>query len=443
MSNLLSNNKYQPLADALRPDSFADVVGQDHLFGNEGILSRIEKSDKIPSLILWGSAGCGKTTIAKIVAANSKIPSTIISATNSGVADLRKVFEVATRCKKDGLSTVLIVDEIHRFNRAQQDLFLPLIEDGTIILIAATTENPSFELNSALLSRCRIVEFKTLDEAAMKIMIQKAEKYLDKKLLLSDEAENHLIAMAAGDGRYFLNMCEELFVFSGHESTSSKKNPSGVINKETLLKLVAKRSANYDKNRDGHYNLISALHKSMRGSDADASLYYLARMMSAGEDPHYLLRRIVRFASEDIGMADPNALIQALAAKDSYDFLGSPEGDYAIANAAIYCATAPKSNSCYVAYKAALIDAKNFNSLMPPKNILNSPTKMMKDLDYGKDYIYDHDTKNTFSGQEYFPDEILIKRPRPKYYSPNKKGFEREIVKRLDYWRKLKNEQVN
>ncbi|MFT6077074.1 MAG: putative ATPase [Rickettsiales bacterium] len=433
MSNLFIKNKYQPLADALRPDSFADVVGQDHLFGNEGILARIEKSDKIPSLILWGSAGCGKTTIAKIVAKNSKLPSQIISATNSGVADLRKLFEVAIKRKEDGLATVLIVDEIHRFNRAQQDLFLPLIENGTIILIAATTENPSFELNSALLSRSRIVEFKALDEYAMKTLIQKAEKHLDKKLSINDEAKDHLIAMAAGDGRYFLNMCEELFGFFFEEKDGQE------IDKEILLKLVAKRSAVYDKNRDGHYNLISALHKSMRGSDADAALYYLARMLSAGENPHYLLRRIVRFASEDIGMADPQALVQALAAKDSYDFLGSPEGDYAIANAAIYCATAPKSNSCYIAYKAAVVDAKNFNSLMPPKHILNSPTKMMKDLDYGKDYIYDHDTKNTFSGQEYFPDQMLEKKSRPKYYSPNERGFEREIVKRLDYWQKLKN----
>ena len=431
MSNLFISNKHQPLADVLRPQSFADVVGQEHLFGSEGILTRIEKSGKIPSLILWGSAGSGKTTIAKIIALNSKLPSQIISATNSGAADLRKVFEAAEKSKQEGLATVLIVDEIHRFNRSQQDLFLPLLEDGTIILIAATTENPSFELNSAILSRCRIVQFKTLDESAMLTLLDKSEKYLDKKLLLEDEAKEQLIAMAAGDGRYFLNMCEELFNFASPDS----------INKEQLLKLVAKRSAVYDKNSDGHYNLISALHKSMRGSDVNAALYYLARMLQAGEDPNYLLRRIVRFASEDIGMADPQALVQALSAKDSYNFLGSPEGDYAIANAVIYCATAPKSNSCYLAYKAAVKDAQHFNSLIPPKAILNAATKMMRDLNYGKGYIYDHDTKNAFSGQEYFPDE-MVKKGRPKYYEPNERGFEREIIKRLEYWEKLRKSLI-
>ncbi|MFT6333040.1 MAG: putative ATPase [Lentimonas sp.] len=425
MSNLFSSNKYQPLADTLRPKSFDDVFGQDHLFGEDGILSRISKSDKIPSLILWGPAGCGKTTIAKILVQNSKLPSELISATNSGTADLRKIFGEAKKRKQDGLATVLIIDEIHHFNRNQQDLFLPFIEDGTIILIAATTENPSFELNSALLSRCRIAQFKTLNNEAMHELLKKIQQYLDKELLLNEEAKEQLIEMAAGDGRYFLNMCEELFSFKGK------------INKEKLLELVVRRSAIYDKNKDAHYNLISAFHKSMRGSDADAALYYLARMLSAGENPHYLLRRIVRFASEDIGMADPNALIQAIAAKDSYDFLGSPEGDYAIANAAIYCATAPKSNSCYIAYKQAVIDAKKFNSLNPPKHILNSPTKMMKDLEYGKNYIYDHDTENRFSGQEYFPDDML-KNQRPKYYDPDEVGFERDIVKRLKYWKKLK-----
>jgi putative ATPase len=429
MSSLFSkNNKYQPLADALRPQSFADVVGQDHLFGESGILGRIEKSKKTPSLILWGSAGCGKTTIAKILAQNNKLPSQIISATNSGSADLRKVFETAITTHEDGLATILIVDEIHHFNRTQQDLFLPLIEDGTIILIAATTENPSFELNSALLSRCRIVEFRALDDKAISTLLDKSEIYFNRKLPLEDEARKHLISMAAGDGRYFLNMCEELFAIENSET----------ISKDQLLKLVAKRSATYDKNRDGHYNLISALHKSMRGSDVDAALYYLARMLQAGEEPNYLLRRIVRFASEDIGMADPQALVQALAAKDSYDFLGSPEGDYAIANAVIYCATAPKSNSCYVAYKSAVKDADHFNSLMPPKQILNAPTKMMREMNYGQGYIYDHDTKNAFSGQEYFPDE-MVKKGRPKYYEPNERGFEREVIKRLEYWEKLRN----
>lgn len=428
MSTLFSNNnQYQPLADALRPQSFNDIVGQNHLFEEGGILTRILNSSKIPSLILWGSAGCGKTTIARILAQNSKLPYEIISATNSGSADLRKVFEVAIKRKESGQGTVLIIDEIHRFNRSQQDLFLPYVEDGTIILIAATTENPSFEINSALLSRCRIVEFKTLETTAMLALIVRAEAYFNQKLLLSDEAKEQLINMAAGDGRYFLNMCEELFNFK----TTQEITP------EQLLKLVAKRSAVYDKNRDGHYNLISALHKSMRGSDVDAALYYLARMLVAGEDPHFLLRRIIRFASEDVGMADPQALVQALAAKDAYDFLGKEEGDYAIANAVIYCATTPKSNACYVAYKSAVVDATQFNSLMPPTHILNAPTKTMKEMGYGKNYIYDHDTKNAFSGQEYFP-EIMTKNSRPKYYTPNERGFERDIIKRLEYWQKLR-----
>jgi putative ATPase len=428
MSNLFSsNNKYQPLADALRPQNFADVIGQKHLFDENGILGRIEKSGKIPSLILYGNAGCGKTTIAKIIAQNSKLPHQIISATSGTTAELRKVFEAATIKKEQGLATILIIDEIHHFNRTQQDLFLPLIEDGTIILIAATTENPSFELNSALLSRCRIVEFKSLIDADLALLLDRAEKFLDKKLLLEDEAKEQLFAMAAGDGRYFLNMCEELFALQNQDD----------LTKEQLLNILAKKNSPYDKNRDNHYNLISALHKSMRGSDVNASLYYLARMLEAGENPYYLLRRIARFASEDIGMADPQALVQALVAKDSYDFLGSPEGDYAIANAVIYCATAPKSNSCYLAYKAAVVDAKNFNSLNPPKHILNAPTKMMKDMEFGKNYIYDHDTPHAFSGQEYFPDE-MAKEDRPQYYQPNERGFEREIIKRLEYWEKLR-----
>lgn len=428
MSNLFSKNtKYQPLADALRPNSLEKIVGQDHLLKEDGILTRISETKKIPSLILWGSAGCGKTTVAKILAQNSGLESQIISATNSGTADLRKVFEIAIKRNQDGFATILIIDEIHHFNRTQQDLFLPYVEDGTIILVAATTENPSFEINSALLSRCRIVEFKTLDENAMLSLIARAEEYLGKKLLLEDSAKEQLISMASGDGRYFLNMCEELFNFKTTQT----------INREQLIKLVAKRSAVYDKNRDGHYNLISALHKSMRGSDVDAALYYLARMLIAGENPHYLLRRIARFASEDIGMADPQALPQVLSAKDAYDFLGSPEGDYAIANAVIYCATAPKSNACYTAYKSAIKDAHQFNSIMPPAYILNTPTRMMQEMDYGKGYIYDHDTKNAFSGQEYFP-EPMLKNSRPKYYTPNPRGFEREIIKRLNYWQKLK-----
>jgi len=429
--NLLADklNKYQPLADILRPQSFNDIVGQNHLLGKNGILTRICESKKIPSLILWGNAGCGKTTIAKILAGISNVYFEILSATNSGAADLRKVFKDAQTRKEDGLGTVLMIDEIHRFNRSQQDLFLPYIEDGTIILIGATTENPSFELNSALLSRCRVVTLKPLNDDDLDLLITKAEDYLNKKLPLNKDARKELTALATGDGRYLLNLCEELFSHHDQEVISASK----------LLELVQERSAIYDKSGDGHYGLISAFHKVLRGSDVDASLYYLARMLNAGERPHYILRRLTRFASEDIGMADPNALLQVLAAKESYDFLGSPEGDYAITNAVIYCATAPKSNACYLAHKEAIQAAKNNNSLSPPKHILNAPTKMMKEQGFKQGYIYDHDTKDCFSGQEYFPDQMLKEgKERPKYYYPNQRGFEKDIFKRIQYWQKLK-----
>jgi len=426
-------NNNQPLADILRPQSLDKIVGQDHLLTNGGILFRITKTKKVPSLILWGNAGCGKTTIAKILAKISNLHFEILSATNSGVADLRNVFKEALARKKKGLGTILMIDEIHRFNRSQQDLFLPYVEDGTIILIGATTQNPSFELNSALLSRCRVVVLSPLADQALEILIARAEKHLSKKLPITKEAKKELSALAAGDGRYLLNLCEELFAYD--DSRNNKK----LLDTTELLQLIQKRVAVYDKGGDGHYSLISALHKAMRGSDVDSALYYLARMLVAGEEPHYLLRRIVRFASEDIGMADPNALLQALAAKESYDFLGSPEGDYALSNAVIYCACAPKSNACYLAHKAAIADAKTHNCLVPPKHILNAPTKMMKEQGYNQGYIYDHDTKYCFSGQEYFPQEILKNRQtRPKYYSPNNRGFEREIIKRLQYWQKLR-----
>lgn len=421
---------YQPLADLLRPKSIDEVIGQHHLLGFDGILTRIFKTQKLPSLILWGRAGCGKTSIAKILAQLPNYHSNILSATNTTVSDLRRMFSDAlNRKEKEKKNTILIIDEIHRFNRAQQDLFLPYIEDGTIILIGATTENPSFELNSALLSRCKVVELKPLLEDDLELIIQKSESYYNKKLPLGNEARKKLIEISTNDSRYLLNLCEELFLLDSDK----------ILDIKDLSNILQKKVAIYDKNNDNHYGLISALHKSMRGSDVDTSLYYLARMLETGEDPNYILRRVVRFASEDIGMADPNALIQALAAKDSYHFLGKEEGDYAIANAVIYCATAPKSNSCYIAYKKARNDAKKYNHQSPPKNILNAPTKMLKEMGYKDGYIYDHDTKNCFSGQEYFPEEMLKEeKTRPQYYNPNERGFERQISKRINYWNKLR-----
>ena len=436
MEPLIQNNQtqiYQPLADILRPKSIDEIIGQNHLLGQNGILTRIIKSQKIPSLILWGRAGCGKTSIAKILAKLPNYHSQILSATNSTASEVRKVFNEAIKRREDqSVNTILIIDEIHRFNKSQQDLFLPYIEDGTIILIGATTENPSFELNSALLSRCRVVELKPLSDFDLELVIKRAEEYYGKKLPLTQDSRKKLIEIAAKDARYLLNLCEELFLFDSNK----------LIDLKELSDILQKKMAIYDKKSDSHYGLISALHKAMRGSDVDASLYYLARMLEAGEDPNYILRRIVRFASEDIAMADPNALIQALAAKDSYHFFGKKEGDYVIANAVIYCATAPKSNSCYKAYKEARNDAKKYNNQSPPKYILNAPTKMMQDMGYKEGYIYDHDTKNCFSGQEYFPEEILQdKGARPKYYEPNERGFEREIAKRVDYWQRLRDKE--
>lgn len=422
-----STNQYQPLADKLRPKNFSELIGQEHLLSKDGILTKINNSKKVPSIILWGNAGTGKTTIAKILAQISNLHFELLSATNSGASDIRKVFQEAVKRKDDGLGTILIIDEIHRFNRGQQDLFLPYIEDGTITLIGATTENPSFELNSALLSRCRIIKLKPLLESDLEKLIVKAEEHLAQKLPLSEDARKELVHMACGDGRYLLNLCQELFSYEDGQ----------VINTAKLTTILEQRSTSYDKDREEHHNLISALHKSMRGSDVDAALYYLARMMIAGENPHYILRRVTRFASEDIGMADPEALIQTLAAKEAYDFLGSPEGDYAIANAVIYCANAPKSNAAYLAYKKVVTDAQKYNSELPPMHILNAPTQIMKNEGYGQGYIYDHDTKDCFSGQEYFPAKML-KNGRPNYYQPNLRGFERELKKRMDYWQKLR-----
>ena len=416
-----------PLADRLRPKSFTEVVGQEHLLGENSPIGRMVKTHQYSSVILWGPPGCGKTTIARLMSEQSGYEMENVSAVTSGVAELKKLFEKAATRLQDGKRTLLFVDEIHRFNRAQQDVFLPHVEDGTILLVGATTENPSFELNSALLSRCRVLVLKRLDETAMKQLIAKAESYMKRLLPLTDEAFDTLCAMADGDGRYFLNLVEEMY---------NSEIPDS-ITPQVLGTLLQQRAPIYDKHQESHYNLISALHKSMRGSDVDAALYWLHRMLEGGEAPLYIIRRIVRFAVEDIGLADPQAVQQALAAKDAYDFLGSPEGELAIVQAVIYLATAPKSNAAYVAHGAAGRDARQHGSLMPPMHILNAPTKLMKEIGYGKDYAYDHNEEDAFSGQNYFPDGM----ERKRYYKPHERGFEREIIKRLDYWNKKRAEK--
>lgn len=418
----LENNK--PLAERVRPRMFDAVVGQEHLLGAEGTLTRMLNTAHLPSLIFWGPPGCGKTTLAKIIAEKAGIHYEWLSAVNSGAADLRQVFLHAEKRRAHGEKTLLIVDEIHRFNRSQQDLFLPYVENGTIILIGATTENPSFELNAALLSRCKVVVLNRLETPALKAIIARAEEHYNRPLPLSDDAREALAAMADGDGRYLLGMCEELFTLP----------PEPLLDTNALVTTLHKRLPVYDKHQDSHYNLISALHKSLRGSDVDAALYWFARMLDGGEEPLYIARRLVRFAVEDIGLADPEAVHQALAAKETYDFLGSPEGELALAQAVVYLATAPKSNAVYTAYKASRSSAKHHGSLMPPKHILNAPTTMMKEQGYGKGYNYDHDTQEGFSGQNYFPDDM----PRENYYRPVERGFEREVIKRLDYWNKLR-----
>lgn len=417
----------KPLADTLRPRGLNDVIGQDHLLGEKGSLTALINSGYVPSLILWGPPGCGKTTIAKLLAKAVGYQFEVVSAVTSGTADLKKLFEGAKQRRQIGQNTLLMVDEIHRFNRAQQDVFLPFVEDGTITLVGATTENPSFELNSALLSRCKVLVLNRLNQEALGKLIIRAEEHFGKALPVADGVKETLCAMANGDGRYLLGMCEELSVLKAQKELSL----------EETLHILQERAPLYDKHQDSHYNLISALHKSMRGSDVDAALYWLARMLDGGEDPLYIVRRLVRFAVEDIGVADPQALVQANAAKEAYHFLGSPEGELAIAQAAIYLATAPKSNAGYVAYKASRKDAKTFGSLMPPKHILNAPTKMMKEQGYGVGYAYDHDTKDAFSGQNYFPDEM----PRKNYYNPVGRGYEKRIRERLDYWAKLRDQK--
>ena len=418
----------RPLADRLRPKRLGEVVGQDHLVGPEGALTRMVTQGRISSVILWGPPGSGKTTIARLLAHETKLEFEQLSAIFSGVAELRKSFERAKARRQTGKGTLLFIDEIHRFNRSQQDSFLPYMEDGTITLIGATTENPSFELNAALLSRASVLTLNRHDAISLDKLLRRAETVEGRVLPLVPDARDALIAMADGDGRTCLNLAEEVL---------SLPVPRQPIDRAALTRLVQRRAPLYDKNKDGHYNLISALHKSVRGSDPDAALYWLARMLVAGEDPLFLLRRVVRMAVEDIGMADPQALTQAIAAKDAYDFLGSPEGELALAQAVVYVATAPKSNAVYVAYKGATREAKETGSVAPPKIILNAPTDLMKDEGYGSGYEYDHDSPEAFSGQNYFPDGMA----RPHYYDPPERGFEREIRKRLAYWASLRKKR--
>jgi putative ATPase len=418
----------RPLADKLRPQELAEVVGQDHLLGADGALTRMLATRTLGSLVFWGPPGTGKTTVARLLAEATDLQFEQISAIFSGVADLKKVFETARRRREIGQGTLLFVDEIHRFNRAQQDSFLPVMEDGTIVLVGATTENPSFELNAPLLSRARVLVFKPLDEAALERLLARAENIEGKRLPLDAQARASLIRMADGDGRAALTLAEEVW---------RAARAGEIFDAAKLQEVVQRRAPIYDKSQDSHYNLISALHKSVRGSDPDAALYYLARMLDAGEDPLYIARRVVRMAVEDIGLADPQALVICNAAKDAYDFLGSPEGELAIAQAVIYIATAPKSNAAYVAYGAAMQAAREGGSLPPPKHILNAPTGLMKQEGYGASYAYDHDADDAFSGQDYFPEKL----GRRQFYDPPERGFEREIRKRLDYWAKLRNER--
>ena len=423
--SLFESQAPRPLADRLRPAHIGEVVGQDHLLSADAPIGRMLAAGRLASMILWGPPGCGKTTIARLLADRTNLHFEPLSAVFSGVADLRKVFESAKhRRQGGGQGTLLFVDEIHRFNRAQQDGFLPYVEDGTVTLIGATTENPSFELNAALLSRCQVMVLRRLDDAALELLLARAEALEGRAVPLTPEAREALRAMADGDGRFLLNLAEEVFALHAPEPLDAAK----------LAATVQRRAPVYDKDREGHYNLISALHKSLRGSDVDAALYWFARMLDGGEDPLYIARRLIRFAVEDIGLADPQAIVQAMAGTETYERLGSPEGELALAQVVIYLGTAPKSNAAYKAFGIARRSAKETGSLMPPMHILNAPTRMMKDIGYGKGYQYDHDAEEGFSGQNYFPEGM----PRQRFYNPPERGFERELVKRLDYWAKLR-----
>lgn len=419
---------HRPLADRLRPATLAEVTGQPHLTGPDGVITRMIASGSLGSMIFWGPPGTGKTTVARLLAGETELAFDQISAIFSGVADLKKVFETARARRMGGRQTLLFVDEIHRFNRAQQDSFLPVMEDGTIVLVGATTENPSFELNAALLSRARVLTFKQHDQESLEHLLERAEAETGKPLPLEPEARLSLLGMADGDGRAVLTLAEEVW---------RAAREGEMFDTQALVKVVQRRAPVYDKGQDGHYNLISALHKAVRGSDPDAALYYLCRMFDAGEDPLFLGRRLVRMASEDIGLADPQALVIANAAKDAYDFLGSPEGELALAQACVYLATAPKSNAVYTAYKSAMRAAREGGSLLPPRHILNAPTKLMKAEGYSEGYLYDHDQPDAFSGQDYFPESM----GRKTFYDPPERGFERDIRKRLDFWSRLRKER--